>query len=181
MLFFNYLCGVVVIRLRISKSGLSMLYNSSLLFMIGAAIVSACTLITYYVANFLSLVPSDYDWWCVVGVMSVFVLAFVLLKRSLLTTIDVKAGKLVVDELFVFSRREVLLIDVEGAQSFFIEKGSVLCGVISGFDLKLAYQSPAGEYKVKKVGFGLDVMSAEAVLSAVNLVLADAKAREGDC
>lgn len=167
-----------MLKLKVSVRGFSMLCKSSRVPIHIVSFMFFSFMFGYIFAGPLFNRAPYYDLWCVVGVFSVVILGFVLLYKSVLTTFDRKAGKIVVDELFVFSRREVLLVDIESVQGFFVEEGRLFGGLMRGYVLNLVYQDQEGEFRAQRLGAGLESYAIKSVCDVINKVMYEWKTRD---
>lgn len=165
-------------KLKVFVSGFSMLCKSSRVPVYMSALMFFSLMFGYIFAGPLFNKPPYYDLWCVAGVFSVVIFGFVLLYKSVLTTFDKQAGKIVVDELFVFSRREVLLIDIYSVQGFFVEEGRLFGGLMRGYVLSLVYEASNGEFKVQRLGGELEPYAVKTICDVINEVMYDWKTRD---
>lgn len=167
-----------MLNLKVSVSGFSMLYKPSGFSLVVMPVFFFSMVFGYIYAGHLFNGFFDYYIWGVVGIFCIVFVAFVLLYSSMLTTVDIKSGKVVVDELFVFGRKEVLLIDMDDVHNFFVESGRGFFGFFSGFVLNVVYELPEGQFNVHQLGFASELYVLEGVCGAMNDVLIGWKGRD---
>ena len=132
-------------------------------------------LVVFFLVEILFDTPY-YSLWCVTGLLGVVTFGYCLHYKSVLTTVDFKAGKLVLDHLYVFSRKEVLLIDLERVDGFFVEESRGCFGLFKFSVLLVVYEDGDGTSKFHKLGEAVAGDQVKMVCSAIDLVCSDWKA-----